>query len=138
MKKLLCIVLCVSVIAACNSLGDKYEVNEKSDIFYKDGMTSGDAKLLGDFLVRNGYFDSVTEKSVQLFRHNDSVTVKFMDDKARLDSTTTEALYVIMGTSISTEVFGARPLRLELADHNMKTFRIIPVPGTLTDSPANK
>ena len=130
MKKLLCLLLVISFLAACSSYGDKYKVNEKSEVYYKDGMTSDDAKRLGDFLLKNGYFDSTSEKSVQLAKENDSIAVKFVVDKTKVSQTEgADALFLIMGSAISSEVFMGKPLKIILADAYMKGFKNVPIPG---------
>jgi hypothetical protein len=130
MKKLLSVFLVACILTACSSYGEKYKVNEKSEIYYKDGMTSGDAKILGDFLVKNGYFDNQTEKTVQLGRENDTINIKFVVDKTKLtEDVSADALFMIVGTAISTEVFGGKPLKIVLADQSLKGFRDMTVPG---------
>jgi hypothetical protein len=137
MKKILFFIAFVAIFSACNSYGDKYLVNSKSEVYYKDGMTAGDAKLLGDFLLKNGYFDSTNERSVQLAREKDTINVKFVVDKEKMSSDiqNADALFMIMGTALSAEVFGAKPLKIILADQYMKGFRNVIVPGTVIEEP---
>lgn len=135
MKRLLSLIAIVSVLfVACNSYGDKYTV-KNSEIYYKDGMTADDAKKLGDFLAKNGYFDSTNKKSVQLLKDKDSIAVKFVVDKAKVNENKgSEFLFTIIGSAISSEVFPGKPLRIELADPYMKTFKSIPIPAAAADS----
>jgi hypothetical protein len=131
MKKLLCLIAIISVFAACSSYGDKYQVNEKSEVYYKDGMTAEDAKKLGDFLMKNGYFDSTNEKSVQLLKEKDTIAVKFVVDKAKVAETeSADALFMIMGSAISSEIFSGKPLKIILADAYMKGFKDVAIPGS--------
>jgi hypothetical protein len=140
MKRLFLFIIVIAVFAACNSQGEKYQVNEKSEIYYKDGMTAGDAKLLGDFLLKNGYFDTLNEKTVQLGVEKDTITVKFAVDKGKVlqDEVSADAMFMIMGTAISADVFAARPLKIVLADLYMKGFRNVFIPGTNTSGPNKK
>lgn len=129
MKKLLSFLAIVSIFAACKSYGDKYKVNDKSEIYFKDGMNADDAKRLGDFLVRNGYFDSTSSRSVQLTKAKDTINIKFVVDKAKVaEETGADALFTIMGSAIKTEVFASKPVKVVLADEYMAGFRDIVIP----------
>lgn len=129
MKKLLSILAVITIFAACKSYGDKYLVNEKSEIYYKDGMNADDAKRLGDFLVKNGYFDSTTNRSVQLAKTKDTINIKFVVDKTKIaEETGADALFMIMGAAIKSEVFASKPLKIVLADAYMVGFKDIVIP----------
>jgi hypothetical protein len=132
MKKILFFSAFVAVLGACNSFGDEYKVNKKSTIYYKDGLTAGDAKILGEFLLRNGYFDSLNEKTVQLARVKDTIILKFVEDEARLnkDAGTVDAYFMVMGTSIGSGVFPNNPLKIILADPSLKGYWDLVIPRT--------
>lgn len=140
MRKLLTIFLATALIAACNAgYGDKHMVNDKSEVYYKgDGVTAEDAKKLGDFLLQNNYFDTISQKSVQLTRTADTFNVKFVVDKTKVDQTeNAEMLFTIMGSAISTEVFAGKPVKVILADAKMEGFKEIPI-GSQTAAPATE
>ena len=128
MRKLLLVLSVISIVLmACNSWGDKYMANDKSEVYYKDGATADDAKKLGDFLLKNNYFDSLTEKSVQLTKTVDTFNVKFVVDKEKVNQTeNAEMLFTIMGAAISADVFSNKPVKVILADQQMKGFQELP------------
>jgi hypothetical protein len=139
MGKLLSALIIVSIaLSACNSYGDKLKVNDKSEVYYKDGATSEDAKKLGDYLLKEGYFDSTNEKSVQLSKTKDTFNVKFVVDKKRAEASLneTEATFTAFGMLLSMQVFDGKPTKVMLADPYMKTFREIPT-QTLKGSPGD-
>ena len=137
MKKLLLIMIAAVYFVSCNSHGDHYNVNDNSIIYYKDGMTQGDAKILGDFLVKNGYFDTRTEKAVQLGVEKDTINIKFGIDRSKVtDEMSVQSLFIVMGTAISAEVFGGKPLKIVLADQELKAFDDVTIPGTSMGEPA--
>ncbi len=127
MRKLVLALLVSTALIACNSWGDKYMANDKSEVYYKDGATADDAKRLGDFLLKNNYFDSATEKSVQLTKTVDTFNVKFVVDKEKVSQTeNADMLFTIMGAAISSDVFSGKPVKVILADTRMEGFKEIP------------
>jgi hypothetical protein len=134
MKKISCFLAVLLMLGACNSsYGDKYEVNKKSTIYYTGGLTAGDAKLLGDFLLQNGYFDSLTEKTIQLAKEKDTIIVKFVEDEAKLskDAGAVDANFIVMGTAIGSGVFPNNPLKIILADPSFKGYRDFAIPRAM-------
>lgn len=126
-------VVASTMMIACNSWGDKYMANDKSEVYYKDGATADDAKRLGNFLLENNYFDSLTEKSVQITKTVDTFNVKFVVDKAKVSETeNADMLFTIMGAAISSDVFSGKPVKVILADTRMDGFKEIP---TYTSTP---
>jgi hypothetical protein len=124
-----------TTMIACNSWGDKYMANNKSEVYYKDGATADDAKRLGDFLLKNNYFDSLTEKSVQVTKTVDTFNVKFVVDKEKVSQTeNAEMLFTIMGAAISSDVFLGKPVKIILADTRMNGFKEIETYTTIVDT----
>jgi len=125
MRKLF-MLFCVAavLVTACNSYGDKIKVNNKSEVYYKDGASKEEAQALGDFLLKNNYFDSLSEKTVQLTKTKDTFNVKFVVDKAKIEKdANTEFLFQILGAAISSSVFKNKPVKIVLADTYIKAFK---------------
>lgn len=146
MKKILIVLAAVTfVFAACNKFGEKYQPNDKSEVYYKgDGVTADDAKRLGDFLLKNNYFDTISEKSVQLTKTVDTFNIRFVVDEQKVnEAPNAEMLFTIMGAAISADVFGNKPVKVILADAQMKAFKEIPPyipaaePADTTAAPAD-
>lgn len=127
MKKLITLFCFATLlITACNSYGDKIKINNKSEVYYKDGATKDDAQRLGNFLLKNNYFDSLSEKSVQVSKNKDTFDVKFVVDKAKVEQQgNSEFLFQILGAAIRSEVFANKPVKVILADPYMKGFKDI-------------
>lgn len=133
MKKVLALLpLIILAIAACNSYGEKVKINDVSEVYYKgDGVNADDAKRLGDFLLKNNYFDTKTSKTVQLMKTSDTFDVKFVVDKTKVEQEkNAEFLFQIMGTAISADVFHNKPVKIILADQYMKGFKEVPMYST--------
>ena len=134
MKKLVALFCFAALlVTACNSYGDKIKINDKSEVYYKDGASKDDAQRLGNFLLKNSYFDSLSEKSVQLTKNKDTFDVKFVVDKAKVEQQgNSEFLFQILGAAISSEVFANKPVKVILADQYMKGFKDV-LPYSLED-----
>lgn len=121
-------------IVSCNSYGERHEVNKNSFVYYKgEGVNAEDAKRLGDFLLKNGYFDTVNQKTVQLTSSNDTMNVKFAVDKTKVSDDNAEMLFSIMGAAISTDAFAGKPVKVVLADEKMEPFKELPINTSVTD-----
>lgn len=70
------------LITSCMGIGTPVKINDKSEVYFKgDGVTEGDAKRLGAFLLEQGVFDNEKERSVQLSREKNTYVVRFVFDK---------------------------------------------------------
>ena len=50
------------LLAACNLGGNKININNKSEVYYKgDDVSKGDAQKLGNFLERQNFFNTVNK-----------------------------------------------------------------------------
>jgi hypothetical protein len=141
MRKMVLFLAVIILTTSCSSYGDKVKINDKSEVYYKDGASKEYAKKLGDYLLQNGYFDTKSDKSIQLTKTKDTFNVKFVVDKKRAETEMkeTESTFTALGMLLSYQVFGGKPTRIMLADQYMKTFRELP-PQTLgasTDSTAD-
>lgn len=130
MKQILIVFMFASfAVAGCNSYGDKVKVNDKSEVYYKEGASKEEAQKLGDYLLKNNYFDAKTEKSIQLTKTKDTFNVKFVVDRAMAEKEipAIESTFTALGMLLSLQVFNGKPTKIMLADAYMKTFREIPV-----------
>jgi hypothetical protein len=130
MRKLITLLLFIAVAtASCNSYGDKLNINDKSEVYYKEGASKEDAKKLGDYLLKNNYFDTKSQKTVQLTKTKDTFNVKFVVDKtlAEKEASSIESTFTAFGMLLSLQVFDGKPTKVKLADKYLETFREIPV-----------
>src|SRR4030095_6559193 len=87
MQKIFLLLITASLLlASCDRYGKKVEINNNSEVFYKDEATESEAKRLGNFLLDRNFFDSQNEKSVQLSKDSGIYTVRFVVDKASYET----------------------------------------------------
>ncbi|MDQ6608474.1 MAG: hypothetical protein M3Y85_01480 [Bacteroidota bacterium] len=126
-KNLLLLLPLFFILASCNlfsSFGKKVSFGE-SEVYYKgDGVTEADAKRLGDFLVEQEFFDKETPKSVQITNDGKDYLVHFVVDKKKVTSAARLNWWKYQ-YDISKDVFKGKPVRIILADDQLKDIEIM-------------
>jgi hypothetical protein len=128
MKKILLVLLpLVYLLTSCDDYGNKVSIG-KNEVFYKgDGATEPDAKKLGDFLKKAGYFSDSTAKSVQLTKQNNAYVVRFVVDKDKVDFNDKAMMneFWILQSQIGEGAFGGAKTKIILADTKLKDIHPI-------------
>ena len=108
---------------ACSNYGEKLEFNG-GEMYYTKNTTEADAKKLGDYLVKEGYFDG-KPKTVQLDKSGSTYQVKMVIQKeSQTDPKILEALKTFAG-QISSEVFANAATEIHVCDDSLKTVQVI-------------
>lgn len=126
MKKLLVFFFSAALLlAACENHGSKININPKSEVFYKGDVTEAEAKKLGNFLLKQGYFTTVDSRSVQLLKEGDIYIVKFVVDEEKLKKDRENVLlgFKVWQMWIQDGVFGGAKTKLVLADNQLKDLQ---------------
>jgi hypothetical protein len=133
MKKLFLLLLSASIVfSSCEDYGNKVTINDKSEVYYKgDGVSETEAKELGDFLLKQGYFTTTDDRSVQLTKDGDGYIVKFVvnEEKLMQDEETAMLGFKVWQMWIQDNVFKGAKTRLVLADSEMNDVKPV---GELT------
>jgi hypothetical protein len=126
MRSIFCLLIASILLISCGSeYGNKITINKYSEVFYKGkNVTEDDARKLGDFLLKEGYFDSTTNKSVQLTKDSAWV-VKLVIDEKKYDPSDAN---VILGLHVlqlmmSEQVFNKEKTRVVLANEHMEEIK---------------
>jgi hypothetical protein len=128
MKRMFLSLLCASLLlTSCDDYGESLKINEKSEVFYKgDGVKEADAKNLGDFLLKQGYFTTTDDRTVQLLKEGETYVVKFIVDEEKIrnqDSATVVTGFKVWHMWIQDNVFKGARTKLVLADAKLKDLR---------------
>ncbi|MCU7552416.1 hypothetical protein OCK74_25075 [Chitinophagaceae bacterium LB-8] len=119
MQKIFLLLITASLLlASCDRYGKKVEINNNSEVFYKDEATESEAKRLGNFLLDRNFFDSQNEKSVQLSKDSGIYTVRFVVDKASYETDKENTLlgFRVWQMWISEDVFNMAKTKVVLVD----------------------
>ncbi len=110
------------LVTACNEYGDKVQINAKSEVYYKEGVSEAEAKKLGDFLLKKEYFNSTDERSAQLTKENGAYVVKFVVNEEKLNQDKDNVLlgFKVWQMWIQDNVFNGAKTKLVLTDDKFK------------------
>jgi hypothetical protein len=117
--------------------GDRVVLGAASveEVYYDDGATEADARRLGEFFLKAGYFDGHTPASAQVLRTADGYAVSMVMRWGNWDNPLVVAEIRGIIPRLSQEVFGGAPVEVRLChsvleNHNgrlaltvMKTVR---------------
>lgn len=108
-----------------NGYGKKLKINDKSEVYYKgEGITEAEAKKLGDYLLRIGYFDNSIRKTVQLMKDkkDDAYIIKFVVDEEALKKKRETAVMTFWywQDMLSTSVLDGRKTKIILANTKLE------------------
>ena len=108
---------------ACNSYGEKLEFNG-GDVYYTKNSNEADAKKLGEYLVKEGFFDG-KPKTVQLDKSGSTYQVRLVIQKEKQnDQATADNLKEFAG-QISKDVFGNAATEVHICDEELKTIKVV-------------
>ncbi len=113
------------VLTACDSFGDKVQINGKSDVFYKEGVSEAEAKKLGNFLLKKEYFNATDERSAQLTKENDTYSVRFVVNQEKLNQDKENVMlgFKVWQMWIQDNVFNGAKTKLVLTDDQFKDLQ---------------
>ncbi len=117
------------LLTSCDDNGESVKINDKSEVYFKgDGVDEADARNLGDFLLKQGYFSTTDERQVQLTKDSTTYVVKFIVDEDKIkaqDSVTVATGYKVWQMWLQDNVFDGAKTRLVLVDEKLKDLREI-------------
>ncbi|MEZ4880604.1 MAG: hypothetical protein R2801_10625 [Chitinophagales bacterium] len=122
--KYLYFLLAFLMFTACSNYGDKIVV-DKTEIYYKDGVTKEQAETLGQYLKEAEFTDN-NEKSVQLTKdaNNGNFIFRMVVDQAYANDKQYDAMYTMFARNLAVAM--NKPVDFELCDsgfNTLKTFK---------------
>ncbi len=113
----------LAVGLACSSYGTKLDFNN-GELYYTDNVTEADARKLGDYLVKSGFFDG-RKITVQLDKAGATYQFRMVVVKEKQNDEATALLMKTFAGEISEEVFNDAPTELHICDDQLKTIRVL-------------
>jgi hypothetical protein len=108
---------------ACSGHGTKLEFNG-GDLYYTDNVTESEAKKLGDYLVKEGFYDG-KPKSVQLDKSGSTYQFRMVVQPERQNDEATMTLMKTFAGELSSDLFNDAPVEVHACDEQLKTLRVI-------------
>jgi hypothetical protein len=119
----LVLTILLTVGLACSSYGTKLEFNN-GELYYTDNVTETDARKLGDYLVKAGFFDG-KKITVQLDKAGSTYQFRMVVVKEKQNDDATMEIMKTFAGEISDKVFNGAPTELHICDDQLKTIRVI-------------
>ena len=126
MKPFILSLLVAVSLAACTNYGKKVKTGDV-EVYYKDGVTEEQAKKISALFneaVQKTNPGSTGRKSFQVTKPSDSVLLKMVVNKSKLEMVEDGTFYAISGL-VSDSVFNGGPVNLMLTDDHFKTLRTL-------------
>ena len=120
---ILVLTVLMAVGLACGSYGTKLDFNG-GELYYTDNVTEADAKKLGDYLVKSGFFDG-RKITVQLDKSGSTYQFRMFVVKEKQNDDATMILMKAFAGEISEDVFNDAPTELHICDDQLKTLRVL-------------
>jgi hypothetical protein len=111
-------------ITSCTNYGKKLTFNG-GELYYTAQVTEADAKKLGDYLVKEKFFDG-NKKTVQLNKNGETYEFRMVVIKDGEKGPDTAATFTSVAKELSENVFGGGKVVVHLCDDHLKTLRVVP------------
>lgn len=108
-----------------NSPGSKVEFKNSCTVFYKSGVTEADAKAVGTFLEKMGYFGGQSA-DVQMVENDGKIQIRFVVQKSIADSEATSATINMITAEVRALALNNRPVEAVLVDEKLKELKTLP------------
>jgi hypothetical protein len=105
-------------------LGKQLEFAKGGEIYYTSSVTEWDAQKLGNYLVKEGYFDG-PRKSVQLTSDGELFQVRLVTVARVGNDEEFLGNYEILADELSRNVFNGRPVEIHICNEYLKTMRVV-------------
>lgn len=106
------------VFSSCSNYGKEYKLDDRHNVFYKDGVDEETAKRLANYLKAESYFQDGITASVQALKNKDTFVVNFVVDKSKINDDREKA-FKTFGGHISKNVFNSAPVTINLTDDKL-------------------
>lgn len=115
--------LLLIVGTACNQYGTKLEYNG-GEVYYTDKVTETEAKKLGEYLVKEEFFDG-KPKTVQLDKAGTVYQFRMVVQKEKQSDEQTIELMKVFAGQLSSDVFNDAPVEMHVCDESLVTVRVV-------------
>ena len=93
-------------------------------LFYKSSVTEAEVEKLGNFLVKQGFFDG-NLKTTQLYKFEDKYIFRMVVKKGVEKDPQYIPAFQLMVPMLSMLVFNAKPVEIHLCDDKLETIKIV-------------
>ncbi|HNU88774.1 MAG TPA: hypothetical protein PKJ94_10805 [Ferruginibacter sp.] len=132
-KFLLLVSILVTGLVSCQQYGKEYKLDKKHNVYYKgEGVDEALAKKLAVYLKEQEYFQDSIESTVQLVKIKDTFNLNFVVDASKITDGY-ENKFLLFGAFISENVFGKKPVIIQLTNNKLEPFKNLGYAKPLSD-----
>lgn len=116
--------LVTMVLFSCSSdFGKKVKINDRLEVYIKDGATEEDAKKLGTY-IDTTWKENRNMISFQLLKDSGNYTVKMVVDQEKVkQDSTLDASFIAIKYLLEQDVFTGNKVKLVLTDDHFKDLK---------------
>jgi len=124
-KVILGLLVCIITIAitSCSDYGDKIPFDE-SEVYYKAPVTKEEAQKLGNYLVKQSFFDK-NPKSVQLLKEGDTYQFRMVAKEGVDKDEAYAKIAETFAIHLSRDLYEGKLVEFHICDDQFKTLRTI-------------
>ncbi len=104
----------------------------KGELRYRAPVTEAQARGVGEYLARTGYFSDDHATTVELARRRDVYELHFVINQAYVDDPLTALSFGVTGSALSRDVLARAPTAVVLCDTYLKPVKVLPRTEELT------
>jgi hypothetical protein len=117
------LIILMAILASCTDFGDKIPF-EESEVFYKAPVTKAEAQKLGEYLVKNKFFDE-NPKSVQLLKEGDTYLFRMVAKEGVDKDESYAKIAETFAIQMSDDLFEGKMVEFHICDDQFKALRKI-------------
>jgi hypothetical protein len=124
-----------AVLAAVYVVGANQESRltlKQGELLYAKPVTPVEARGVGEYLVKSQYFSDDKAVSVRLDRKEGRYRLQFVFNATYADAVLVLVQLGVMGSEISRDVLGGKPIDVLLSDNQWKPIKAVPASAKLT------
>jgi hypothetical protein len=97
-----------------------------SDVRYVGSISESDARNVGAYLQRRGYFSDKSPATVQVGLENDAYRVQFVVNRASADDVWSQIYFAMLGDEIGLEALRGARVKVDLLDETLAPIKTLP------------
>jgi len=117
------LLLVVSAAYGLNGFGTKLEFNG-GELYYTTNVTRDEANKLGEYLVKDGFFDGKT-KTVQIEKRGKVFQFRMVAKSGAAEDPHMIAIAKVMAAQLSKNVFDGSPVEFQFCDDRLKSIKAL-------------
>ena len=95
------------------------------EVYYTSNVTEDEARKLGDYLLKNRFFNHQDQRSIQLDRAGRTYLFRVVVQKGKDQDRTFDRIAETFAKILSREVFRGEPVDTHVCDERLRTLRVI-------------